>query len=467
MKNKIISTIFLSACLLLSCVKKNNGSSFSDVESEASENSSFHQTGGPSSSDNLSFSEAPISNISSIDSSISASSSSKSSSASSMTESSLQNSSSLSSNSQEFIEEILTISHAKEYCLNIKETRNAVGYAVSSKSISIEAKILTVSASNCTKKGYDVSNPYKALVADKTGYMYAALSKNDYLKIKDYIGKDTTVYLLKGRVGLYYTEPELVVDEVEWLNKTIENLPSLGELPLLELVDIKEEIRKLPISVKGFSYGRPIRLCATYFDELVEENLLFGADGLFIQVHGSSKISNQFKKGRSYEIAVTLQNYMYKPSLEFIGLISEKDGLNASIPSKPQTRGAVEQYTIQVNYQSEKPNHIEPYESDFYSVYSFSGYVSTYQKGDKYYFVLTDELRENDFTSLESARNAKALFVNNKSEKAVNKASDLRYSSLYPYYENGKKVKVTYSPYMYNTQSYWMVFCHFSTLMEA
>ncbi len=355
----------------------------------------------------------------------------------------------------------------KEQCLSIEESVNEAGYAVSNKTVTIEAKILTASASNCTKQGYAITNPYKALVADKTGYIYAALSQSDYLKLKDYVGKDTTVYRLKGRLGLFYEQPELVVDEIEWLNKTWNDLPSLSDLSLLDFANIKEEIGKLPISIKGFSYGRPIRLRATYFDELVEETLLFGDGDDFIQVHGSNKISNQFKKGETYEIAVTLQTYLYKPSLEFIAMISRIDDVHHIFPLSPQNRGAAEQYTIKADYKSETARHNETYENDFYSVYSFTGYVSNYQKNGSYYFVLTDSLPASDFTSLESARNAKALFVNNKSEKAISKESDLLHSSLYPYYSEGKKVKVTYSSYMYNMQSYWMVFCHFSTLTEV
>lgn len=454
----------LSACLLLSCANRQMGSS-SDIPSEGtSASSSLIQ------SESYSSGEHSSSTLDSSCSSVNSSSSSNSSSISSKADSSYlssENNSSLSSSSQEIIEEIKGISLVKEQCLNIEENVNEAGYAVSSKVVTIEAKVLTASASNCTKQGYGITNPYKALVVDKTGYMYAALSQSDYLKLKDYVGLDTTVYRLKGRLGLYYEEPELVVDEIEWLNKTSDDLPSLSDLPLLDLASIKEEIGKLPISIKGFSYGRPIRLRATYFDELVEETLLFGDGGGFIQVHGSNKISNQFKKGETYEIAVTLQTYLYKPSLEFIALISRVDDIHYTFPLSPQKRSAAEQYAIKADYKSETARHNETYENDFYSVYSFTGYVSTYQKSGSYYFALTDSLRSNEFTSLENARDGKALFVNNKSEKAISKESDLRYSSLYPYYSEGKKVKVTYSPYMYNTQSYWMVFCHFSTLIEA
>ena len=57
------------------------------------------------------------------------------------------------------------------------------------------------------------------------------------------------------------------------------------------------------------------------------------------------------------------------------------------------------------------------------------------------------------------------VFVNNPSEKDLYSSYDLSHSTLLPFYQSGKRIAITYTPYQYNTQKYWMVFADLSSIV--
>ena len=328
--------------------------------------------------------------------------------------------------------------------------------------VKVKAKFLAIIDSIATKTGYNTSNRYKAYVQDASGSMYVAINEELYKKVKDYVGQDNTVYTLTGRIGRYYDQPELVVDSYKFENETLPSLQPISSFEEMSLSDIKTSIAALPISEKGVSYGKPIVFEATYIDELVQENLLFSDGNYTIQLHGSSRISNGFAKGATYRVAALLSLYSYKPSLQYIGTVGSGNGTH-SLPTPTPKTGA-EQYAI--TYSKDTARHSSNYENEFYGTHSFTGYVSSYTKDSKTFFVLSDNA-STEYNAYTNALNAKTLFVNNPSEKDIYSQNDLSHSVLYPYFYSGERIEITYTPYLYNTAKYWMVFADLSSIQLA
>ena len=365
------------------------------------------------------------------------------------------------SSSSEEESPLMSVGEAVSQCFALTNEANEAGYYKSEKIVEFYGKVLTIVDSVCTKKYYSESNRYKALVSDGDSLAYVAIDETMHKSMKDYAGASNSVYHFKAHLGKYYSSAELIAIEATWLNKTLAHDFSYDSLPLLNLSQVQEKIAALPISEKGFCYGETIRFQATYIDELVQEVLLFSDGNKTIELHGSNKISNSFSKGNRYEVVANLGLYQYKPSLEFVTIAQRLEGKDKLPPSTSKT--AVNQYSF--TYQKDKKYHQSKYESEYYSTYEFTGYVNAFAKDRTYNFVLIDQYKESNFSTKETARVGKALFVNNETERnVVCGEKELSYSKLYEYYLENKRIKVTYSPYLFHTESYWMVFCHFSTL---
>ena len=290
----------------------------------------------------------------------------------------------------------------------------------------------------------------------------AAFDSALYAKVKNYVGQDNTVYTLTGRIGRYYDQPELVVDSYTFEDETLTDLASFSSFEEKSLSEIKSEIASLPISEKGVSYGRPIVFNAKYVDELVQENLLFGDNELTIQLHGSSKISNSFVKGNNYKVAALLGLHIYKPSLTFLGIVSNE----ASTTFNPAVSPLSASELYNVKYTKDSASHATNYENVFYSWRRFRGYVSCYQKDGKSFFVL-DDTASREFSSYTAALNAKTIFVNNESEKNIYSQADANGSILLDYYQNETEIIIDYVPYLYNTNRYWQIFANLSSISVA
>ncbi|MEE3432144.1 MAG: hypothetical protein VZR78_05350, partial [Candidatus Enteromonas sp.] len=355
-----------------------------------------------------------------------------------------------------------TIASVKEACSNITDSLNSAGYVVSGTSMKVKAKVLAIIDSIATKANYNVSNQYKAYIQDASGCMYAAFDSALYAKVKNYVGQDNTVYTLTGRIGRYYDQPELIVDSYTFEDETLTGLASFSSFEEKSLSEIKSEIASLPISEKGVSYGRPIVFNAKYVDELVQENLLFSDNELTIQLHGSSKISNSFVKGNNYKVAALLGLHIYKPSLTFLGIVSNEASTTFNPAVSPLS--ATELYNVK--YTKDSASHATNYENVFYSWRRFRGYVSCYQKDGKSFFVL-DDTESREFPSYTAALNAKTIFVNNESEKNIYSQADANGSILLDYYQNETEIIIDYVPYLYNTNRYWQIFANLSSISVA
>lgn len=462
-KRYLISILILSS--LFSCSNKVTTDS-SSLSAKEENSTSVNESSEKSTNDESSVSsdgqhEESSKNDSSMEeTSSSEASSSKTVSSGEVSSSEATSSSETSSSSSQEETSIVSVGEAVSQCLALTNEVNEAGYYKSEKIVEFDGKVLTIADSVCTKKYYNESNRYKALVSDGDSLAYVAIDEAMYKSMKDYAGASNSVYHFKAYLGKYYASAELIALEVTWLNKTLAHDFSYDSLPLLNLSEVQEEIASLPISEKGFCYGETIRFQATYIDELVQEVLLFSDGVKTIELHGDNKISNSFSKGNRYEVVANLGLYQYKPSLEFVTIAQRLEGKDELPPSTAKT--AVNQYSF--TYQKDKKYHQSKYENEYYSAFEFTGYVNAFAKDGTYNFVLIDQYKEANFSTKETARAGKALFVNNETERNVYGEKELSYSKLYEYYLENKRIKVTYSPYLFHTESYWMVFCHFSTL---
>ena len=451
--------LFLSALLLLSCAgapsspsSSESGSSRSEVSSSQGESSSGHVSSSASEERSSAASEEVSS-----EEGVSESASSEEASSTPVSDSSED-----SSTEQSSPEELKGTKSIKEACLSLTGTPNEQGILVSDVEASLTAVPLTVIDSVATNKGYGESNRYKVLFADEEGTLVGAVDEALYLKLRDHVGKQDSVYSLTGVLSLYKGGAELLVKEGSYLAQTtMDYSPALAEIDTKTCAEIQKTIAELPLNNKGIGYGSPVKTSLTYVAELVDEVLLFTDGQQVIQVHGDSKISNGFTLGKAYELTVWESCHIYKPSLQFIEASSLPDSQIATLPQGVSLSGTD---LYKVSYAKDKEDHSPAYESLFYTVRHFEGYVSYYLKDEAAYMVLCDSYSPTPYATYTSALQGKAIFVNNEDEKGLYYDRDFTYSALWEYACIDQKVSLDYVPYLYNTQKYWMGYCFLDTL---
>ncbi|MCQ2742370.1 MAG: hypothetical protein MJ239_03630 [Bacilli bacterium] len=331
-----------------------------------------------------------------------------------------------------------------------------MGMIFSTTRVSFDARVYFYGTSICTKSG--TGNPYWAFAVNETGYIYAAISDKDYATAKDYAGLDNQYFHIEGTLSLCYGTPQIQVDAWDFIEERTFNVFNstldkyVGELQTLE--NIYDSAKASRINSKGVYYGSLTRFEGVFVAKMDNSVLLF-SDGLkTVKLHGSSKISNSFTLGSTYQVYGVPSMYQYCPGFEYVS--NSKIEKEIAIPEATKTTTAASTYNWK--YQNDTTKHQTSYENLFGDLYTFTGYVSCYMKNSSYYFVLTDELRDLPFTSYTEAINGKALFVKNETENNLYTEQEMLHSFLADHYMNDQKITLTFSPYLWNTQKYFQAY---------
>ena len=350
-----------------------------------------------------------------------------------------------------------SIEETKNSCLSFASKPNEVGLEIGNEYYEIEGLIISTFDFGKSTKEYNGTNPYKAIMTDGKDYLTIALTREHYLKVKDYIGKEDTIYKVIGKTSRLNGKAELIVSEFEFLkDSTIKisknQLFGLG-IAANSIQDINNRLKNVPLNAAGNYDGRLSTLTLKYVTKIENEVLLFTDGNMYITLHGSSKLYNEFKNSTSsYQILFQENVYHYGQSLEYICSISS----DQEIIIPPYKSNITAEYLYTCNYVNGKSYHFGKYEEVKSNVYNFKGYVDYYLKNGLAYFTLTDKLPSNSSHTIASSASSKSLFVNNETESKLNTSSK-QYSKLYDAYAEEKEIELTIYPYNWNTQKYFQV----------
>lgn len=413
--------------------------------------------GAPVSSDEKSStlpssSESPSSSVETTSSSTSNSSTSSTSSETSTTP---DTSTSSSESSQEKVFEAVTVKTARDYS-KLLGTENSDGVATSSKFLSVNVRLFSIFDRVSTSGGYGPQR-YSGFASDNTEGINISFGSLIYGKLKDYKGQDTSYYTFEGELTSYKGQLEIYAEKATFIAKptfTV-NYESIQKFAVQEddIKGIQTDIASLRLNRSGSAIGDLISFEAKYLEKLDNAVLLFTDGANFIRLHGSNKISNSFTLNQSYTVLASLGMFRYVPSLEFVDKTSLTKEIETPLSSKDITASDL----YKVSYQKDNEEHSIDYENVFYTSVGFSGYVNRYVKDQKTYFVLDDVKKDQDYSTLEAAMSAKALFINNPSEKGISTETDLANSALYDNYISGEILYISFLPYLLNTTGYWMI----------
>ncbi len=350
-----------------------------------------------------------------------------------------------------------SIKEAKNACLLFKGEPNKVGLEIGNQNYEIEGLIISIFDFGKSTKDYNGTNPYKAIITDGQDYLTIALVKNDYLKVKDYVGKEDTIYRVIGKTSRLNGKAELVATSFEFLKNSTQRVTKDQLFSLANdaksIIDINERLKKSPLNEAGNYDGQLSTLTLKYVTKIENEVLLFTDGKKYISMHGSSQLYNLFKNSTSsYQILFQENVYHYGQSLEYIASKTSELEITSPVANKAITS----EYLYSCNYVNGKSTHFEKYEEVKSNIYNFRGYVDYYLKNGLAFFTLVDKLPVNSSHTITTSSSLKSLFVNNETESKLDNVS-MQYSKLYEAYAKEKEIELTIYPYNWNSQKYFQV----------
>ena len=366
------------------------------------------------------------------------------------------NSSEQSSSSSNSAAEIISVKDIKKKAENYLSSVNEVGVYESTEEVEIDLQLIAVLDAITTKQGY--GSRYKALMSDGEDYIYVKITDTEYKNLKKYVTERQT-YHVKGVIGLYNnTEAEIISNgEIEYIGDEIILTDYLSLADELSLSDIYENLNNLALNCKGVAYSSIIKTKVTCLaKDINSTNLYFGNGQYIINVHGNDKVTNNFTKGSSYILVGALSVYNYRPSLEYVYSEPVSEEITFDYDNALSLKASeFYNYTYQVDEEEKYPEYTKFFETPKL----VEGYINYYLKDGKGNLVLTDNYYNSPFSTIENAKFAKSIMIDNENCRQLTD-SNVAYCPLYEYALEETKISLVIFPYMWNTSKYPLVYCY-------
>lgn len=366
------------------------------------------------------------------------------------------NSSEQSSSSSNSAAEKISVKGIKKKAENYLSSVNEVGVYESTEEVEIDLQLIAVLDAITTKQGY--GSRYKALMSDGEDYIYVKITDTEYKNLKKYVTERQT-YHVKGVIGLYNnTETEIISNgEIEYIGDEIILTDYLSLADELSLSDIYENLNNLAINCKGVAYSSIIKTKVTCLaKDINSTNLYFGNGQYIINVHGNDKVTNNFTKGSSYILVGALSVYNYRPSLEYVYSEPISEEITFDYNNALSLKASeFYNYTYQVDEEEKYPEYTKFFETPKL----VEGYINYYLKDGKGNLVLTDNYYNSPFSTIENAKSAKSIMIDNENCRQLTD-SNVAYCPLYEYALEETKISLVIFPYMWNTSKYPLVYCY-------
>lgn len=366
------------------------------------------------------------------------------------------NSSWQSSSSSNSADEKISVKYIRRKVENYLSSVNEVGVYESTEEVEIDLQLIAVLDAITTKQGY--GSRYKALMSDGEDYIYVKITDTEYKNLKKYVTERQT-YHVKGVIGLYNkTEAEIISNgEIEYIGDEIILTDYLSLADELSLSDIYEDLNNLTLNCKGVAYSSIIKTKVTCLaKDINSTNLYFGNGQYIINVHGNDKVTNNFTKGSSYILIGALSVYNYRPSLEYVYSEPISEEITFDYNNALSLKASeFYNYTYQVDEEEKYPKYTKFFETPKL----VEGYINYYLKDGKGNLVLTDNYYNSPFSTIENAKSAKSIMLDNENCRQLTD-SNVAYCPLYEYALEEIKVSLVVFPYMWNTSKYPMVYCY-------
>lgn len=244
-------------------------------------------------------------------------------------------------------------------------------------------------------------------------------TSNFYKACKDYIGKETSNYVLTGRIGYYYSTPCLEVTGYQLNTSMTFNIDykSFDYDQYSTVEPYNTYLESLDYNKKGYGQGKLVKLNNFKCIAKGDDNSWLFSDGTHVQGVYHQTSNTAYSVGSQYNIYGLSCLYQWKPSLRtFVYEISSGSPINVDIESLAIEKTAESMYSVGApGEDTEKCENTNKFIRTFKYFYKADLYFNYYTENGIGYVVAGDNYYSSVITSKTTASSNKMFLFNNDS----------------------------------------------------
>lgn len=313
------------------------------------------------------------------------------------------------------IKDIIPIGEAikkgKSYAKDVPSNEH---YYFSNEEIKISGRVIQCIAIGINQEGLTYISDGKDIISCLSGTAQNSL----YYKCKDYVGLESSNYIVTGRIGFYYSNPVINVTSFEYTPSTTYSIDydNFSYKDYSSIDEYNDDLENLEYNKKGYGEGELIVLKGVKCLAEADDNSWLFSDGNFVQ--GAYFQTNKFgfTVYKTYDIYGISCLYKWKPSIRTLMCKLSQEDVEVKVNEKAINTTADEMYKIGAPTEDiEKCENTNKFIRTFKYFYTATCYFNYYIANTNGYVVAGDSYYSQEITSQTAASDKHMFLFNNES----------------------------------------------------
>lgn len=275
-------------------------------------------------------------------------------------------------------------------------------------------------------------------------------------KIKDYIGKETSNYVITGRIGYYYSQPCISLTSFE-LKQTMTFDIDYSKLNYTSYTSISSYVdfcTTIDYNKKGSGVSELVNLKGVKCIAKADDNSWLFSDGERVQGAYMQTSNTYFTIGKYYDLQGFSHVIAWKPSINVLTAKSRTDlSFNVDIPNNAVSKTSKQMYSIGAPKDDvEKSTSTNNFLKTFQYFYKAENqYFNAYAVDANYYVVSNETYYSDMITSANTASDKNMFKFNNPNYKFQNTTGDIARLAIKDYLFQELPLTMYYCEYQFTT----------------
>lgn len=271
-----------------------------------------------------------------------------------------------------------------------------------------------------------------------------------YSACKNYIGKETSNYIIQGHIGYYYGQPTIQITNYELKTDMTYDI-DYSKFTSTEYTAIdtyNTYLKSLDYNKKGYGEGSLVTLKNMLCIAKADDNSWLFSDGNYVQGVYHQTSNTAFNIGQCYNLFGISCLYQWKPSLRTLNYSYSYAGTTVDIESLAIEKTATQMYSIGAfTDDTEKCVATNNFVDTFKFFYKSTVYFNHYgQAANGYYTVAGDNYYSSEISSKNTASDNRMFLFNNES---MNKYTSLSYVPVRDYIQQNFTLTMYFVEYQF------------------
>mgnify|MGYP003289501413 CR=1 FL=1 len=275
-------------------------------------------------------------------------------------------------------------------------------------------------------------------------------------KIQDYIGKETSNYIITGKIGYYYSQPCISLVSFEFRETMTFNIDysTLNYVDYSTITSYVDYCTTIDYNKKGSGVSNLVNLKGVKCIAKADNNSWLFSDGTSVQ-GGYMQTSNiYFTVGKYYDLQGFSHVIAWKPSINVLTAKARNDlSFNVDIPSLAVSKTSKQMYSIGAPKDDvEKSTVTNNFLKTFQYFYKAENqYFNAYQVDSNYFVVSNETYYSEPITSANTASDKNMFKFNNPNYKFQYTTGDIGRLAIKDYIFEDLPLTMYFCEYQFTT----------------